>query len=223
MINLSKRLLAISKYIDNEDRIIDIGCDHALLDIYLVQSKHIDKIIASDIVKDAIDSARNNINKYNISNIDLRCGDGLKVLKDTDDINTIIISGMGYQKIIDILSSIKRLNNINKIIIQSNNYPSLIRKFITENGYYISNEELVKENNIIYTIIVFKKGNKKYKKWELEFGPCLTKEKNEIYYELLNNNINKNIEILKTIPKKYFLNRLKLRYKIKKYIKEKKS
>ena len=32
---LSKRLKAISEFIDNEDRIIDIGCDHALLDIYL--------------------------------------------------------------------------------------------------------------------------------------------------------------------------------------------
>jgi tRNA (adenine22-N1)-methyltransferase len=160
MINLSKRLLTISKYVDEKDKIIDIGCDHALLDIYLVQNKNIKKIIASDIVEYAITSARNNIDKYNVSNIDLRCGDGLNVLKGTDNINTIIISGMGYQKIIDILKSIKSLNNINKIIIQSNNYPLIIRDFITKNGYYISNEELVKEKNIIYTIIVFKRGNK---------------------------------------------------------------
>jgi hypothetical protein len=49
------------------------------------------------------------------------------------------------------------------------------------------------------------------------------KDKGSLYYELLSNNINKNIEILSTIPKKYFIDRLKLRFKINKYKKEKKS
>ena len=36
MINMiSNRLQSLVKYINKEDKIIDIGCDHALLDIYL--------------------------------------------------------------------------------------------------------------------------------------------------------------------------------------------
>ena len=36
MINLSKRLEAISSLIPNKSKVIDIGCDHGLLDIYLL-------------------------------------------------------------------------------------------------------------------------------------------------------------------------------------------
>ena len=39
MIKLSKRLEAISSLVPNNSKIIDIGCDHGLLDIYLYQKK----------------------------------------------------------------------------------------------------------------------------------------------------------------------------------------
>ena len=35
MIKLSKRLEKIAQLIDENDNVLDIGCDHALLDIYL--------------------------------------------------------------------------------------------------------------------------------------------------------------------------------------------
>ena len=35
MIKLSKRLQKIAELINEEDTVLDIGCDHALLDIYL--------------------------------------------------------------------------------------------------------------------------------------------------------------------------------------------
>ena len=40
MIKLSKRLEAISSLIPNNSKIIDVGCDHGLLDIYLYQKKN---------------------------------------------------------------------------------------------------------------------------------------------------------------------------------------
>ena len=39
MIKISKRLEAISSLVPVNSNIIDIGCDHALLDIYLIQNK----------------------------------------------------------------------------------------------------------------------------------------------------------------------------------------
>jgi tRNA (adenine22-N1)-methyltransferase len=222
MINISKRLLAISKYVEQKDRIVDIGCDHALLDIYLSKEKKLKKIIATDIVKHSIDCAKKTIDKYKITNIDLRCGDGLEVLKKSDNINTIIISGMGYQKIIKILKFITSYKNITKIIIQSNNYPEIIRKSIIKECYFIKSEELVKDKGIIYTIIVFNKGKKLYNKREIEFGPCILKNKGILYFEWLENSLKKDLEILKKLPKKYVISRLKLKLKIIKYNKEKK-
>ena len=45
---LSKRLNAIAEMVDT-NVLYDVGCDHALLDIYLVQTKKNIKVIAPDI------------------------------------------------------------------------------------------------------------------------------------------------------------------------------
>ena len=44
MIKLSKRLEAISSLITKNSNIIDIGCDHGLLDIYLCEKNFSKKI-----------------------------------------------------------------------------------------------------------------------------------------------------------------------------------
>ena len=43
MIKLSKRLDAISSLVPINSKVVDIGCDHGLLDIYLYQNKISDK------------------------------------------------------------------------------------------------------------------------------------------------------------------------------------
>ena len=35
----SKRLLAIASLIESDDIVVDVGCDHAYLDIYLIKNK----------------------------------------------------------------------------------------------------------------------------------------------------------------------------------------
>ncbi len=212
MIKLSERLSLIASFVDKEDNIIDIGCDHALLDIYLVKKLSINKIIASDIVKEAIDSAKITINKYGIiNNIDLRVGDGLNVLKEEDFIDTIIISGLGCYKIIKILKdNINVLKNVNKLIIQPNNLYGRLRKNVIKLGYYIEDEKIVKEKNIFYTIIVFKKGKKKYNKYQIKCGPILIKNKDKLLIEYINIEIKSLKLLLNCIPNKNIIRRIKI-------------
>lgn len=200
MIKISKRLELIANLVENNTKIIDIGCDHGLLDIYLSQKLNNVKIIASDINKNALNNAIKNIQKYNINNIETRLGNGLDVV-DKNEINTIVIAGMGTYTIIDILSSnINKLDNVNSIIIQSNNNIDKLREYIVSIGYYIDDELLVEENNIIYTIIKFKKGLKKYTKKELFLGPILLEKKDDLFYKLCDINKNKLTTILNNIP-----------------------
>ena len=63
MIKLSTRLATIASLIPLNSNIIDVGCDHALLDIYLYQNKMAKKIIASDINENALSNAKTNIKK----------------------------------------------------------------------------------------------------------------------------------------------------------------
>lgn len=190
MNNLSDRLKSLTKYINKTDRVIDIGCDHALLDIYLVKNNIVDNIIVSDVSSNALKQGINNINKYNLTNkIDARCGNGLEVLNDSDIVNTVIISGMGSNTILKILSN-KYIKNINKLVIQSNKDYELLRRNIVSLGFIIDKEEVVEDNGKLYINIIFIKGNKEYSDTIYKYGLSSMVNK-EIYYNYLIDKYNK--------------------------------
>ncbi len=194
---IDERLKSLTKYVNKNDKIIDIGCDHALLDIYLVKNNIVDKIIVSDVSKNALMQGINNINKYNLNDkIFARCGNGLEVLNSNDDIDTVIISGMGSNTIIDILNN-EYLNKIDKLIIQSNKDYYLLRKEINKLGFITYKEEVIIVNNKLYINIVFVRGYKEYSLEELKYGNRNMINR-ELYYDYL---INKYDKILMKVNK----------------------
>lgn len=200
---LSKRLKTICDLIDNNSNVIDVGCDHAYLDIYLTLEKKC-TCLATDINKNALDNAINNIKKYNLENtIETKLTDGINNIKINKK-DVLVISGMGFNTIKKILIN-KKLPDT--LILSSNNEITNLRRFMSSIGYYIDSEKFIIDNRKEYIIIKFKKGMKKYKTIDYELGPIL---KNDIDY--LNKIKNKYLKILELIPKKYFLKRL--HYKI---------
>lgn len=156
---LNKRLQTISAFIKDGDCVLDVGCDHCLLGIYLVLNKNV-KVIGSDINSGPLEKAHENLVKYHlVRKIELRLGDGLNTM--TSDINTLVISGMGGLSIINILKDIKKYPNIKKIIVSPNNDFSLTREEISKLGFYIYKETMVLESNKYYLISEYRKGTKK--------------------------------------------------------------
>lgn len=219
MIKLSKRLEAISSLIPLNSKIIDIGCDHGLLDIYVYQKKISSHVIATDINEKALNNAKENIIKNNLKDkIEVRLGNGLDTLYKTDDIDTIIISGMGTNTVIGILkNNIKKLNDIETIIIQSNTKIEYLRKEIIKLGYFIDDELIVEDNKKIYTIIKFIKGRKKYSKKELYFGPILLKKNTELFKKNNKKELEKLYLLLKILPKNRITEKIKIKKKIRMY------
>lgn len=219
MIKLSKRLEAISSLVPNNSKIIDIGCDHGLLDIYLYQQKKCSKIIASDINESALNNAKENIKKNKLEQkIETRLGNGLDTLKESDDINTIVISGMGAHTAVGILkNNLDKLKKINTIIIQSNTKLEFLRKEVTKLNYLIDDELLIEDNKKMYTIIKFVKGKRKYNKKELYFGPILLKKNTKLFQINNQKELDKLNLLLKMLPKNKMLDRCKIKKKIKMY------
>ena len=186
---LSKRLKTIANLVTTKS-VIDVGCDHGYLDIYLT-SKGI-KCIATDISPSSLKKAEENFKKLNLS-IETMCTDGLKNINISKE-DTIVISGMGADTIIKILSNIKIDNDL---IISSNNNLKKLRRNICDKGYYIEKELYVKEKNISYVIIKFKKGKEYYNDFEYIIGPKINDN------EYFNYMINEYNDILNKIPKKY--------------------
>ena len=214
---LSKRLKSLIKYIDKNDKLIDIGCDHGLIDIYLVKNKIINSIIISDIHEGALKAGKGNLKKHHLEKqIDARLGNGLEVLKQDEVIDTVLISGMGTSTILKILNN-NYLKNINKLILQSNNNHEELRKEVVKLGFIINDEEYFIDNKKNYINIVFKRGNKKYKKDELRYGPILIKNEAYLNFELENC-----LKIKKLIKNPKLKQKISLNReinKIKKYIK----
>ena len=204
----SKRLNAITEFIDEKDKLIDIGCDHALLDIYLKEDHPNIKIIASDISEGAIKQAKKTIEKHNLNEqIDVRLGDGLTVA-DTDEYDTIVISGMGYHTIKKILSNSDKIKNVKKIIIQSNTDIVKLRKYIIKLGYKISKEKLVEDKDIIYTIIEFTKGEEKYNYKQIYLGPRLMENKDELFNDYYSKKLLKYENLLLQLPSNNILSKM---------------
>ena len=155
--------------------------------------------------------AENNIKKYHLEDkIITILSNGLENI-DIPSNNTIVICGMGTKTIIDILKDTSKLDNL---IVQSNNELEKLRRYITSKNFYIDKEIKLKDKNKFYTLMKFKKGRKKYSKFEYIYGIDYS-NKEYIEYE-----INKNNFVLNKMPKKYFIKRYKLK-QLNKYLKNK--
>lgn len=210
---LNKRLETLSAFIEPNDTVLDIGCDHGLLGIYLVLNKKV-KVVSSDINSGPLEKAKENLIKYHLEEqIELRLGDGLEVM--SDDINTVVISGMGGLNIINILSNIKEYPNVKKLIISPNNDFSLTRNEISKLGFYITKEEMILENGKYYLISEYKIGHKRIDNYfgKLDLENDIVKK----YYQYVYDN---NIKILNKLTSQNRLKRsilIKENKKIKKY------
>lgn len=197
---ISNRLKLIASFVDDNSYVIDVGCDHALLDIFLVQTKKNIKTIASDINEGPLESAKKNIQEYNLQDkIEVKLGDGIKTI--TDEVDTIVISGLGGETIIEIIKEdIDKLKNIKSMILSPHSDLYNVRKEITNLGYKIEKEIIMYDQKKPYIIIKFIKGNEKYTDDELFFGPILLKEKNESFYKFYQQLNEKNKDVIKKIP-----------------------
>ena len=186
------RIEAIYSFISESDKVVDVGCDQAKLGIML--AKRNQSSIASDISEKVIEKAKNDI-KSDL--IDLRVSNGLEKIKE-GEADTLVLSGMGSHTILDILNNTKL--RFNKIITISNNDHDLLRIKMNELNYMVDSEQIIKENNKYYNLIVFVPGNKKYNDYEINFG--LNHKDKELYNEYLNYLKNKYKNIKKSSKNK---------------------
>ena len=142
---LSKRLQTICDLINENSKIIDVGSDHAFLDIYLNKYKNC-KCLAIDKSKFCTKTAIENAKKYG-ANITAITNDGLNNIKLNDEI--IVISGMGTRNIIKILN----FDITNDLILSSHTNIDGLKDFLKSKKYYIYKEVIVdeyKKYDIIY-------------------------------------------------------------------------
>ncbi len=219
---ISERIKTIAKHVPKGSVVADIGTDHGYLLKILLDQNKIKKGIGCDVNKNPLSYAKKNLSQY-IENhrAQLILGDGLEPLAEKN-VDCIVIAGMGGLLMIDILKNKQQVtDHVEKIILSPNLAWEKIRKYVTENGWKIADEDLVFEDGKFYPIIVLEKGlDKDYSECELFFGPLLISHKHALLSQLVDHEKQKTEDIINKIKESGHKNSEELiekeRYKWKK-------
>lgn len=152
-IPLSKRLEAACKFVNPNDRVADIGCDHGYLGIYLLKNHIASQVIASDINEGPLNAAVFNAEKYGVRDkMRFYLSDGVKNIPR--DFDAMVCCGMGGDTMISILEAAPWLKDDKyRLILQCQSKRPELRKYLGENGWFLRNETVLKDGRFLYTVM----------------------------------------------------------------------
>ncbi|MGI2293990.1 tRNA (adenine(22)-N(1))-methyltransferase [Paenibacillus sp. GXUN7292] len=158
MVKLSKRLQAIADYVTEGSIVADIGSDHALLPVYLLQNGKCSSAIAGELNAGPFHAAKKQAASAGLSHLlDVRQGDGLSVLTGEGEADTVTIAGMGGNLMRDILEAGRvngKLHGVRKLILQPNVGEEAVRRWLAEHKWYLIEEAIIEEDGKIYEMLV---------------------------------------------------------------------
>lgn len=139
-------------------RVIDVGTDHAMIPVWLVQTERVGHVWASDIRSGPLESARRLIGETECEDqISLQLTDGLHGFGPEDG-DTVIIAGMGGETMVNILAEAPWTRENTLLILEPQSKQALLRSFLLENRYEIFAESLVEDTGRIYPILLVRGG-----------------------------------------------------------------
>ena len=134
--------------------IIDIGTDHGLIPIRLAMEGYPGTIIATDIAEGPLKTAVRNAEEKGVRDrIRFMICDGLDYCP-VNEIDCILISGMGGDSICDILDRAEWLQEGQyKLVLQPMTRQEVLRYWLVNNGFQITEEALVYDKKHSYQIL----------------------------------------------------------------------
>lgn len=196
---LSLRLSAIAEMVTQGNRLVDVGCDHGYLPVYLIQEKRIPSAIAADVGKGPLSRAQEHISQYGLDKyIETRLSDGLREIKKGEG-DTLVIAGMGGPLMERILTDGREvLCGFKELILQPQSDIGHVRHFLFENGYQIIREDSVLEDGKFYFIMKAVHGIQSpvWAEEEIEFGGLLLEKRHPILKQYLERELRIRNEIL---------------------------
>ncbi|WP_297950058.1 class I SAM-dependent methyltransferase [uncultured Lactobacillus sp.] len=184
---MNLRLNTLAKLVDPGSRVADIGTDHAYLPIELVKNGRIDYAIASDVAEGPLENAKTDIAEAGLTGqIETRLGNGLETVTHADEIDTVVIAGMGGKLMTDILNTAWNKDyHFYTLVLEPNIGEAGVRNWLMMHNYEIVAERLIAEAGHTYELIKAKLTPAKHELTEKEifFGPFVVQEKNPVFYQ----------------------------------------
>ena len=164
-IKMNKRLSAIAALVNEGKGLVDVGTDHGYLPAYLASSGYKGALFASDINEGPLHSARRTAAESGqkericfllcdgLSCIRFLLCDGLS-LCPPEEIDTIVIAGMGGDMIVKILDEAEWcMDPRYHLILQPMTKAEVLRYWLVYNKFAIESETIVEDGGALYQII----------------------------------------------------------------------
>lgn len=184
---LSLRLERVASHVPEGAIVADIGSDHAYLPCYLILNGMVKKAVAGEVVKGPFESAKKQVRLEQLDEqITVRLASGLLAIHPEDGVTAVTIAGMGGPLITSILNEgMERLEGVKRLILQPNVHAKAIRDWAQQNSWTIQTEEILKENDKIYEILVLEPVDavSGLSETELLMGPYLMTQRSPIFIE----------------------------------------
>lgn len=186
---MNKRLELISTLIHDGLGFADVGTDHGYLPVYMAQKGYGGKIYASDIKPQPLANAITSAREANLeARINFSVCNGLdEGIKD--EIDTIVIAGMGGDTICGILDRAEIfMDKKYLLILQPMTKAEVLRYWLAYNEYAFIDEKLVRDAGEIYQIFTARfggNGNTRLTDAELFTGQYSLAVTNELFPEQL--------------------------------------
>lgn len=150
-VTLSRRLKSLTEMVTKGSRVVDVGCDHGFLSIYLVQHGISPKVLAMDVRTGPLSGAREHIAEWGLEDyIETRLSDGLLQFQ-SGEADSLVCAGMGGRLMMRILTEgEEKVRGLKELILQPQSEIPLFRKFLRSQGYETVDENILCEEGKYY-------------------------------------------------------------------------
>ena len=180
-------------------RVVDIGCDHGYVAMWLAKEKKCPVVIASDVNSGPLKRAEKNIKEAKLDHlIETRLSDGFSAITP-GEVDTAVIAGMGGMLMCEILSGgMNVIKEMNCLVLQPQSDIGAVRRHIHRIGWHIDKESICSEDGKYYFSIRALPGEEEtpYSDAEYEHSRYLSNEGSRVYINYTKSKIKKYEDIV---------------------------
>jgi tRNA (adenine22-N1)-methyltransferase len=185
--NLSKRLRALADLVPFNSNVGDIGADHGLLDLFLLEKGQIQKAFMVENkqgpYKRLLEATSSSPYK---DKIETSLSDGISQLPSY--VNCVIIAGMGGNLIKKIIvNNVSKMKNVTSLVIDAHDHIEEVLSTLGQLNFALSDDIFLEEEGIFYDVLLFKKVDHQvvYRENELRYGPLQIKKRSPSWLSYL--------------------------------------
>ena len=203
-IHLSKRLYAVASFVSRGVHLVDVGCDHCYIPIWLMQQEMVPHVLALDVREEPLARAKENISSYGFSpsQIEIRLSDGLKAYQK-GEADSLLMSGIGGLLVCEILSyaqEMSYLDDFKELILSPHTDQGEVRRKLHELHFRIDCETMALDAGKYYTVIHAVHGEEQYdREEEYLYGKYLIEHPTQTFHAFIEKQLETKKELYQKI------------------------